>query len=288
MDDDRLAAVYLERLGPDAEPPSVDGLHRLHRAQVERVPYEVAWIHMGDLWTVDPAASLQRVAERRRGGYCFHVNGAFSRLLGALGYDVSLHIGGVHGPDGPSEEMMTNHLVLLVHGLPSDDNPVGTWYVDAGLGDALHEPLPLVAGTYRQGPFEYRLESADLGFADWRFHHDARGSFAGMAFQSTPTTIDSFAARNEFLSTSAESGFTKVLTVQRRDESGVDILRGQVLTRIESAAGEGRTLETRREWFDALADVFGLPLDDVSSDQRDALWARVHAAHAAWLAPPPK
>ena len=283
MADDDLAAGYLARLRLAPEPPSVDALHRLHRAQVERVPYEVTWIHMGDLWTVDLDQSYQRVVQRRRGGYCFHVNGAFSRLLASLGYDVTLHIGGVHGPDGPSEEMMTNHLVLLVHGLPSNDNPGGVWYVDAGLGDALHDPLPLVPGTYRQGPFEYRLEQTDVTFADWRFHHDPLGSFTGMVFQAAPTAIDSFAPRNQFLSTSPDSGFTKIMTVQRRDAHGVDILRGQVLTRVDTVVGEGRTIEARNEWFDALSDVFGLPLDDVSRDHRDTLWRRVHATHEAWL-----
>ena len=46
---------------------------------------------------------------------------------------------------------MTNHLVLTVDGLHTDENPLGTWYVDAGLGDALYEAVPLAAGDFRQG-----------------------------------------------------------------------------------------------------------------------------------------
>jgi N-hydroxyarylamine O-acetyltransferase len=276
--------AYLDRLQLEPEAPSVDALHRLHRAQLERVPYETTWIHMNDLWSVDLGESLHRVARRRRGGYCFHVNGAFSQLLAALGYDVTLHVGGVHGPDGPTPELMTNHLVLLVHGLASEAAPDGTWYVDAGLGDALHDPLPLVPGTYQQGPFEFRLEPSDASFADWQFHHHALGSFTGMVFSAQPTTIDVFAPRNPHLSTSPESGFVKTPTAQRRDADGIDILRGQVLTRVESSVGPGRTLETRDEWFGALAEVFDLPLDDASRDQREALWQRVNSVHLAWQA----
>ena len=120
-----------------------EALHRIHRAQVETVPYETAWIHQGQRWSVDPGESMRRVAHDRRGGYCFHLNGALAELLSALGYRVTRHVGGVHGPDGPEPAMLTNHLVLVVHGLPTADNPYGQWYVDAGLGDALHEPLPL-------------------------------------------------------------------------------------------------------------------------------------------------
>ena len=135
-------AAYLRRLGVEAEPPSVDGLRRLHRAHVERVPYETFWIHLDQAWGIEPEASLRRVARDGRGGYCFQLNGSLSLLLEALGYRVTRHVGGVHGPEGPSVDALTNHLVLVVHDLADADSPDGRWYVDAGLGDALHEPLP--------------------------------------------------------------------------------------------------------------------------------------------------
>ncbi len=282
LDDDIEA--YLRRLRFEPEPPSSDALARLHRAQLERVPYETTWIHMGERWTVDCASSVRRIARHGRGGYCFHVNGAFSVLLRALGYDVTLHAGGVHGPEGPTADDIEDHLVLLVHGLPTESCPDGTWYVDAGLGDAIHSPLPLAAGRYRDGPFEFGLEPVEFDFADWQFHHHHRGSFTGMAFEATPTTIERFAARNIVLSTAPESVFVKTVTVQRRDAGGVDVVRGQVLSRVAATASDGRTLDTEREWFDALADVFGLTLDDVDAAARTRLWERVRATHEAWLA----
>ena len=42
--------------------------------------------------------------------------------------------------------------------LVTDDNPGGDWYVDVGLGDALHEPIPLRSSSVRQGPFELELQ----------------------------------------------------------------------------------------------------------------------------------
>ncbi|MBI5088229.1 MAG: arylamine N-acetyltransferase, partial [Actinobacteria bacterium] len=212
--DDDISA-YLQRLGIEAEPPSVDALFRLHRAHLEHVPYETTWIHMDERWGVDRAESLRRIAHQRTGGYCFHLNGAMSLLLEHLGYDVTLHIGGVHGPDGPNEEAMHNHLVLQVHGLPGEGNEAGDWYLDAGLGDALHEPLPLVPGSYWQGPFEFDLAAGDSPVGDWRFVHHPRGSFSGMVFRAGRASIDDFAERNVHLSTSPESGFVRLLTVQR-------------------------------------------------------------------------
>jgi N-hydroxyarylamine O-acetyltransferase len=283
VNDDDLHA-YLSRLGLEPEPPSADALHRLHRAHVGRVPYETVWLHLGEPWTIDPQESVGRVAHRGRGGYCFHVNGAFSELLGSLGYEVTRHVGGVHGPDGPTAHDMANHLVLTVAGLPSDDNPGGTWYVDAGLGDALYEPLPLRAGTYRQGPFNYTLTETPGAVGDWDFTHDARGSFHGMSWWSAPAEMSDFAAQHTRLSTAPDSLFVQFLIVQRREVNGVDVMVGLGLRRVDDAAAAVRVLTERSDWFAALHDVFGLRLDDVEPEAADRLWAKTLGAHDAWEA----
>jgi N-hydroxyarylamine O-acetyltransferase len=280
VDADDIAA-YLGRLGLDAEPPSADALKRLHRAHVERVPYETVWLHLGERWTVDPHASVARVAHAGRGGYCFHVNGAFSELLRALGYDVTRHLGGVHGPDGPTADALANHLVLTVAGLPSTENPGGSWYVDAGLGDALYEPLPLRAGGYEQGPFRYTLTETPGGVGDWHFAHDPRGSFAGMSWRAAPAEMHEFAAQHRHLSTSPESLFVQHLIVQRRDALGADILVGLGLRRVDAHAAPVRMLTTRAEWISAIVDGFGLGIDRVDPDAIERLWEKTLAAHRA-------
>jgi N-hydroxyarylamine O-acetyltransferase len=276
-------AAYLRRLRLEHPgPPSVEGLHALHAAQVERIPYEALEIQLRQPTTVDPHDSARRILQRHRGGYCYHLNGAFSLLLDALGYDVVWHRAGVS--DGAPGTEIANHLALTVHGLPSEDSPSGGWFVDAGLGDALHHPLPLHEGTYTQGPLTFGMRPSEAEPGGWRFDHDPRGAFVGMDFRAARATVADFAARHEILSTSPESSFVRTAVVERRDGGGVDSLHGCVLRRIDGAGSPSCTIETQAEWFQALADVFDLPLTDVDAAARGALWRRVWAAHEAWLA----
>ena len=279
--------AYLRRLRlPRPAAPTAEALRALHEAHVERIAYEALEIQLGRATTVDPHESAERILRRHRGGYCFHLNGAFSLLLEALGFDVVWHRGGVqnHSDPAPVGAGIANHLALTVHGLPTDECPSGDWLVDVGLGDALHEPIPLHEGSYVQGPFRYELRRSEVEPGGWRLDHDPRGSFAGMDFRPQRATQDDFRARHLHLSTSPESGFVRTCSVQRRDARGVDMLIGCVLGRLESGDRTRVTLDTRDEWFGALRDVFDLPLGDVGAAAREALWRRVRAAHEAWLA----
>jgi N-hydroxyarylamine O-acetyltransferase len=280
-----LRDAYLRRLGLDAEPPSVDALQRLHRRQVERIPYETMWIQAGEAWGIDPVDAVARIALERRGGYCYHLNGAFSVLLESLGYAVTRHVGGVHGPSGPDAASAGNHVVLTVSGLPSSENPLGIWYVDTGLGDALHEALPLVAGVYEQAPFRLVLEEAD-GIDNWHLVHDPAGGFVGMGWSAAAAEMNAFTVKHQWLSTSPESGFVRVPMAEHRDATGVDVIRGLILTR-SGEATSAEPLMRRDDWFACLADVFDLRFESSAPEALDRLWDRAVAAHREWEAAGP-
>lgn len=277
-------AGYLARLGVlDEHHPSPHGLRALHRAHVERVAYQTVDIHLGRLTSVDPRASADRIVRLGRGGYCLVLNGAFGALLGALGYRFRRHRGAVLIRRDRPAPALGNHHALTVRDLPSEDNPGGEWLVDVGLGDALHEPLPLVAGEYRQGPFTYDLRPSPVHPDGWRLGHDPAGAFVAMDFLSEPAVPADFAARHIELSSAPNSRFVQVFSAHRRDATGADALRGCVLSRIGAGADAGSTeLARREEWFDALGDLFGIGLGDLSGADRERLWRRVRTAHGVW------
>lgn len=270
--------AYLARLRVDRPVrPDLPNLFALHRAQVETVSYENVDIYLGKPPGIDPAETFERIA-RGRGGYCYQLNGAFAALLTELGYAVSWHVGGVHGPDGPTGAN-GNHLALTVSGLPSPDNPAGEWFVDAGLGDALHEPMPLRAGESRQGPFTYALERSTVVDDGWHFVHTSDASFTGMDFGPVVSGPADFEEFHRDRSTSPESSFTKLLVVSRRYAASVRIIRGVHRVEHDARGRTSRRLTDKGEWVAELTAL--LDLRDVDLD---ALWDKANADYEAWLA----
>jgi arylamine N-acetyltransferase len=269
--------AYLSLLGVPRRAPSAAYLRELHRAQVTRVPYTNLEIMLGRPGTVTADEALRRVTGGV-GGYCFHLNTAFSELLRALGFTVTLHRAYVVAALDEVDPAL-NHLALLVHDLPDAANPGGRWLADAGLGDALHDPLPLVDGEHVQGPFAYALTASPRPEAGWRLVHDPAGSFAACDISAAPAALGDFAAAHDYLSTSTESPFTRLLTAQRRTAAGVDILRGCLLLTIDAAGRREEHLSTRERWREALAGIFGLTGADL-----DELWPGAVAAHEEWAA----
>jgi N-hydroxyarylamine O-acetyltransferase len=271
---------YLARLGvPAPAAPTATALADLLRAHVWRVPFENLLIQLNRPPALGLSVTADRIA-RGGGGYCLELNGVFGALLTALGFDVRLHEGRcwIGEPDSPDAPV--NHLALTVRCVD------GSWWLaEAGMSDAVCEPIPLEPGRYSQGPFAYQLEAVTgPARSGWRFHHDPRGSFGGMDFYSVPARTDVIDASHRRLSTAPESPFTRLLSVGRRDLSGADILRGRVLTRWDAASRTQRCYDDDQEWFTLLATDFGLPVDSLGDVEREALWCRVCAAHDAWKA----
>lgn len=260
---------------------SIATLRALHRAHVERVPYETYDLYLGRPPSLDPGVSAARVVGGR-GGFCYHLNGAFSLLLATLGFTVTRHRAGVHLHDEPPPRtILGDHLALTVSGLPTDAAPCGRWLIDVGLGDALYEPIPLRPGRYQQGPFEFGLRASPLAPGGWRFEHDPQGTFVGFDVAPEPVTMSAFADVGEQLASSPESAFVRVPLAERRDRDGVDMLRGCVLTRIDASGKHSITVDQRDAWFSLLAERFGLGLTELDAATRADLWRRVRADQLA-------
>jgi N-hydroxyarylamine O-acetyltransferase len=103
------------------------------------VPFENLDIVAGVPISMEPDAIWDKVVGRRRGGFCYELNGLFARLLEELGYPVTLLSARVISDDDV-ENFEYAHLTLRVEAGES-------WLVDVGFGDTFREPIPLRPDT---------------------------------------------------------------------------------------------------------------------------------------------
>ena len=85
----------------------------MHRAHLLAVPFENLDIHLGRPISLDQDALFGKIVTRRRGGFCYELNGLFALLLRELGFEVTLLSAGVARADGGFGPEF-DHLTLLV------------------------------------------------------------------------------------------------------------------------------------------------------------------------------
>jgi hypothetical protein len=93
-----------------------------------------------------------------------------------------------------------------------------------------------------------------------------------MTWTTSPARLSDFVAQHEWLSTAPEAGFVRVPMAERRDATGVDVIRGIALARVGANAHTTAPITDRSEWFEVLADIFDLPFDTARPEWRDRLW----------------
>src|SRR5687767_8585510 len=142
----RIVKGYLERIGVDDTGliPDRSTLALLQRRHLLTVPFENLDIHWQRPILINTARFYEKIVEKRRGGFCYELNGLFNELLRHLGYDtrlVSARVfgGREHGPD-------FDHAAIIA------TIGVQEYLVDVGFGSFTAEPLRIVLDEPQKDP----------------------------------------------------------------------------------------------------------------------------------------
>lgn len=262
--------AYLRRLGVEQPArPTVDALRELHLRHLRTVPFENLSVHLGEEVVLDEKRLLDKVVQRRRGGFCYELNGAFGALLAALGHDVTLLAARVYG-DGGRLGIPYDHLVLRVRTVDGGD-----WLADVGFGAHCHLPLAFGERGEQEDPGgTFRIVEAGADAAGARGGHDGaeaadldvtRNGRPVYRLEVRPRALDDFTAGAWWHSTSPASHFTRSLVCSRITEDGGRItLSGRRFT-VTAPDGTRREREigTDEEVLGVYRDRFGIGLDAV-------------------------
>jgi N-hydroxyarylamine O-acetyltransferase len=238
------ATDYLARIGAAADDP----LEVLTARHLEAVPFENLSVHERDHVPLDDEALVAKVVDRRRGGFCYELNGAFAWLLRELGHDVTYCSARVATPDGFS--FPGDHMALIAG---------GRTLVDVGFGRFAVGPLDLDSRDDqpdRAGTFTVRdAPDGELDVA-W----DGRVTYR---LDPRPRALRDFTPLAWWHRTSSTSPFTREVTCSRLTPTSRVTISGPLF--IETPDGGERSERTLSP-DDQLAtyrDVFGIALDAV-------------------------
>ncbi|HEX6674295.1 MAG TPA: arylamine N-acetyltransferase [Actinomycetes bacterium] len=251
--DELSVAAYLDRIGA-ARPARADGaaLRELQLRHLQAVPFENLSIHLGEEIVLEERALHDKVVARRRGGFCYELNGLFAALLRALGFEVTLLAARANGRDGLGP--LFDHLTLRV------DAPE-PYLADVGFGRFSQHPIRLDA-TAEQADPEGALRVLETADGDLDVLRDGELQYR---VERRPRALADFEPTCWWHRTSPRSHFTRSLVCSRLRDGGRVTLSERTLIETDGDERRERQLGTDGEVLAAYRDHFGIVLDRVPS-----------------------
>jgi N-hydroxyarylamine O-acetyltransferase len=265
--DHETVVAYLDSVGVTA--PAVSdtaGLRTLHRAHQLTVPFENLSIHLAEPISLDEPDLIDKIVRRRRGGFCYELNGAFALLLEALGARVSRVGARVYGEAGLSPPL--DHLALIVR--PADGT--GPWLADVGFGSHSDYPLLLDTRDDQDDPAgRFRLADADEGDID--VLRDGKPQYR---LETRERSLADCVPTCWWQQTSPLSHFTQSTICSRLTPDGRVSISGRMLIQTRHGTRTEQQLDTDDTLLAAYRDHFGIALsrapdDPAATDDRGSL-----------------
>jgi N-hydroxyarylamine O-acetyltransferase len=258
--------AYLKRIAYDGPlRPNLATLAALHRAHLRAIPYENLDVQLGRRVTPDPAAAFDKIVNRKRGGWCYEMNGLFGWVLKQIGFQVTRSAGAVLRNERGAEAI-GNHLVLKV------ELGGGMMLADVGFGDGPLDPISVTAGPFVSHGFGFSLTQEEGGW--WRLRNHRGGGLASFDFNLASADETLLAERCQWLQTAADSPFVQNAVLQRHIAGGIWQMRGRVLRKTMLTSQNDYLIGSAREYTGILADTFGLNLPEAAD-----LWPKICARH---------
>ena len=244
--------AYLERLdytGPLAA--NAETLRLLQVAHLRKVPFENLSIHSGEPIVLNDAALFEKIVSRRRGGFCYELNGLFCSLLRSMGFDAAMLSAQVAADEGIFGREFA-HMALMV-------TLSERWLVDVGFGDSFLEPLRLdEQNTQAQGNNAYRIVREDQSRVLKR--QSSEGVWKSQyRFTLKPCEYSDYADMCRYHQTSPESHFTKARICSRATPVGrISLSDLRFIITTTDGKRQEQILTNQEEYATILRDYFGI------------------------------
>lgn len=259
----RQLDAYLARIGlPRPTKSDFKTLAAIHRAHLLSFTWEALDAYMGWPSSIRPQDAFLKMVEKKRGGWCYEMNGLLGAALATLGFQVTRLCGGVNR-EMLGDIAIGNHLTLRV----DLDQP---YLAEVGVADAIFEPVPIRVGPIRQRGFDFSIIATEDGWL--RFQNQPLGLARSFDFQPTRRDEAAMAAAHYWLSESPSSPFTGTLALFRHTPEGYVVLQNDRLRHIAHGTSVEERITSAGQFADVLAATF-----DIDVPWPEEVWDKILA-----------
>lgn len=245
--------TYLDRINYRGSlQPTHETLRALHLAHLFSVPFENLSIHRKEPIVLSDESLYTKIVERRRGGFCYELNGLFCWLLRKLGFDVKMLSAGVINEQGKFSPYF-DHMTLLVE----LDN---RYIADVGFGNSFLEPLLLNSRESQPQPDgqSYRIIEENEEELIVQSQGETGDWASQYRFMLTPYNYADYEEMCLWQQTSPESHFVKKRVCSLPISDGRVTLSDNRFIKTVEGKREEKVLENEEEVSTLLKEVFGI------------------------------
>jgi N-hydroxyarylamine O-acetyltransferase len=243
--------MYLERIGYVGPiSPTVAVLNELQRLHLLHVPFENLDIHTNT--KIDLGNLFDKIVNRRRGGFCYELNGLFYELLKQIGFDVKMLSARVYD-DEKHYTPEFDHMALVVS--IGDEH----YLVDVGFGEFVLNPIKIAMDTEVNDPRGvFKIEAFDDEIVVNKKNGEGT-FFPEYKFSQTERRLEEFYEMCIYHQTNPASHFMKNRICSLPTMNGRITLAGNTLKITENGTVNERLLNDE-EYDEALLNYFGIKL----------------------------
>ncbi len=245
-------SAYLARINCDADvSPCLPTLRKLHLAHIFSVPFENLSIARGEPIVLTDSALFDKIVTRRRGGFCYELNGLYCNLLRSIGFNtvkIAARVMRPHGSFGPPGD----HMAILV-------NLEKRWLVDVGFGEEFRAPLEIdTPETQSVGGAYYRIEpDSNNDFVLSKFNENGEW-IPKYRFSEEPRDYSEFEEMCDWHRVSPDAPFTHGDFCVRSTSRGHLVLTRNKFIEVDSTYRQEIAVESEEHYLELLANQFGI------------------------------
>ncbi len=241
-------AAYLERMGyTGTVEPTKDCLNQLMWAHLTHIPFENLDVYEGRIPSLNPDDLHDRIVVRKRGGYCFELNGLFFCLLKALGFD--LYATGVRltWRKPCRQPVLHRGSIVRLEGKH--------WFCDVGYGGPSPRRLLALEEGVQELDGKFLVQMLENGW--WELLRDTDGKWETMMeIDPRPAEEEDFLPRNLYCATAQVEPFRNHRMINLTTETGSLAMTDDVLTIRDNgqvttiaAANDEERLTLQKQYF---------------------------------------